>query len=151
MYETLLKPQQALLNGDFALVYRYARWHLLTLSYFGWQLGIHTVHFMSAARAQPEIQSWLAGGKQPTPFAEISDIFPSEVETKIVPDATAYLALVVQGHADFGGGMTTDTLSFHDGGTTDAAALLARLDEMMKGHRRGPFLRFTSGGSTGPA
>ncbi len=143
LYITNLKTSDTvLLDGDFALVFRHARWHLLTVTYFGWKKGIHTVNFMSEARAEQELPGWLANNSQPIPFSEVSDIFAREVEAKILPVAQDYLPLLELSRVSISGGFTTDTQWVARYESNKKAAFVESIDLMMQTGVAGPYLRF---------
>jgi hypothetical protein len=130
-----------LLGGGFVVMQRHQRWHLMTLTYFGSVLGLHTVHFMSEARGHDTIREWITLGRI-LPMREVSEILPDEVEVKVLERAEDYLPWIQNGQMDLGGGSSTDAQSFSEFAQEDPSEAFAVIDKMMRKGTEGAYLRF---------
>jgi hypothetical protein len=138
---TLTTRDTILRGGDFAIMHRHKRWHLLTLGYTGARFGLHTINFMSDERARQTIADWLSSSEIVS-FDEVSHSFAGEVQTKVLPRAKDYLPLLERHALDIGGGYTTDTLWFAGYDAEKQKAFINSISRMMKSGQAGPFLRF---------
>jgi len=130
----------ALVAGErLVIVYRHARWHLLTLD----EHGIRSLHFLSLPRAEMLITDWLPHGVL-LPFEQVSPIFREELACKVLPTAEAYRPLLLNGWARMAVGYTTDTLRTLPVAEELVAAQVACIEEWMKQGPGGPFLSFTA-------
>ncbi len=130
-----------LLGGGFVVLQRHQRWHLMTLTYFGSVLGLHTVHFMSEARGHATVQEWITLGRM-LPMGEVSEILPDEVEAKVLLSAEEYLPWIQNGQMDLGGGPTTDAQSFATFEPDNPSKAFAVIRKMMNKGPEGAYLRF---------
>lgn len=162
--KTLQTSEIALVRGDGAYVFRHGRWYDLTLTFFGWEKGIECVHFMTEERALQIAKGLLLGDpghpvplevsdsfarEDPywsyahlLPFAQVSDTFAREVETKLLASPQDYLPLLERGSLGIGGGPTTDMQSITGYDATKQAAFLEALTRMMTTQKAGPYLKF---------
>ncbi len=136
----------ALLHGNRAVLFRYGRWHYLTLGDQVGGMGIQALNFLSPVRAESLIVAWLAVGAQPVAYAQVSSNWSAEVVEKVLPTAAAYRPLLLVGRATLVRGSTTDTLWVMDGApgsvAGDETAVLSFLAQMMASGQAGPYLRF---------
>ncbi len=132
-----------LLGGGFVVLHRHQRWHLLTLTYFGSVLGLHTVHFMSEERGHETVREWLSIGRM-LPMEEVSEILPLEVEAKVLERGEDYLPWIRNGLVDLGGGPTTDTQTFLGFDPDDPSKAVAAIQQLMRKGTQGAYLRFKS-------
>jgi hypothetical protein len=144
--QQLAQSETALRHGNRAILFRYGRWHYLTLGGQAGGVGIQTLNFLSPARAEALLTEWLAKGAQPEAYAHISPIWSAEVTEKILPTAATYRPLLLVGRASLVRGSTTDTLQIVGGAPDDMAgeetAVLSFLAQMMASGQAGPYLRF---------
>jgi hypothetical protein len=143
----LTQSETALLHGNRAILFRHGRWHYLTLGAQADGQGIQALNFLSLARAEALLTTWLAAGARPVPYAHISPIWGAEVAEKVLPTAVAYRPLLLAGQARLVGGSTTDTL-WVIGGLPGAqlgeeTAVFSYLAQMMEKGEAGPYLRFS--------
>ncbi len=132
-----------LLGGGFVVLHCHQRWHLLTLTYFGSVLGLHTLHFMSEERGHETVREWLSLGRM-LPMEEVSEILPLEVEAKVLERGEAYLPWIQNGLMDLGGGPTTDTQTSVGFDSQEPAKAAAVIDRLMRKGTQGAYLRFKS-------
>gem|GEM_PF-1436674 len=132
-----------LLGGGFVVLHRHQRWHLLTMNYFGAELGLHTLHFLSDARGRSIVQEWLSLGRM-VPMHEVSKILPQEVEAKVLAQAEDYQPWIQRGLVDLGGGSTTDKQAFVDFDSSKSDLALDVIRKLMHERKEGAYLRFKS-------
>ena len=140
--EALQQPGTVLRDGDFAVVYGFDRWHLLTISLLGDNTkGIHTLHFMSPREAEGFLDGQPAG-KKVERFEEVAADFAAEVMVKILQTPEDYVWLAEAGLMDRGGGYTTDTLGHVPFEPALRTEWLQDIADMMREGTPGPYLRF---------
>ena len=139
----LSASELVLLGGGFVILHRHQRWHLLTMNYFGAELGLHTLHFLSDARGRSTVQEWLSLGRM-VPMHEVSKILPQEVEAKVLAQAEDYLPWIQRGLVDLGGGPTTDMQAFVDFDSSKQDEALNVIRKLMHERKEGAYLRFKS-------
>ena len=132
-----------LLGGGFVVLHRHQRWHLLTLTYYGSVLGLHTVHFMSEERGHETVREWLPLGRL-LPMEEVSEILPLEVEAKVLEWGEDYIPWISDGLMDLGGGPTTDTQSFVGFDPDEPSEAVGTIQKLMSKGTQGAYLRFKS-------
>lgn len=130
-----------LLGGGFFVLQRHQRWHMMTLTYFGSMLGLHTINFMSELRGHETIREWISLGRL-IPMQEVSEFLPGEVEAKVLARAEQYLPWIQNGLMDLGGGLTTDAQSFAEFDQGDPSRAFAVIERMMRKGAEGDYLRF---------
>jgi hypothetical protein len=132
-----------LLGGGFVILHRHQRWHLLTMNYFGAELGLHTLHFLSDSRGRSTVREWLSLGRI-VPMHDVSEILPQEAEAKVLAQAEDYLPWIQSGLIDLGGGPTTDTQEFLGFDLSKPDQALSMVRKLMHERKQGAYLRFTS-------
>ncbi len=86
---TLKSTASVLLSGEFAILYRYGRWHLIRVR----NGRLRMLHFMTEAQAQGMIRSWGTKGIL-GPAAQISDRFAQDVNARVLETPESYLAFL---------------------------------------------------------
>lgn len=152
IHETILKLKREGLafagktRNQPALVYRFNRWHLITLGFLvdekmRSKRGISNINFMSSSRARKYITEELNFCKL-IPPAEVLPHFEDEMAAKILPTAEDYRPLIQNEFVQLTGGFTTDTLLENSVKNIDIELLVPHLAELMQEGPMGPFLHF---------
>jgi len=105
--QSLSSHEQAWQQGNRLLVWRYERWHYLTLAFDMSQ--IVAVSFMEAERVRRTLSNMIDNADF-TQFSDIAPIFVDELARKVLPNAEAYRPLLENGRCRLIIGHTTDTL-----------------------------------------
>lgn len=125
----------ALQQGNRLVLMTHGCWHYLTLS--PGQGGIVAVNFISAEMAMSAVKSMLPEAML-IRFVDISPIFLTELDEKVLPDAEAYRPLLENGRCRLIIGHTTDTLREME---ADIDTLIETIQQRMNG-KRGAYLSF---------
>lgn len=141
-------------NGDTALygkdqpliVARYGRFHMVSNGYVvnlkgRITKGIVAVNFLSAARAENTISSWLPTSEL-KPLDKLTRTQNAELDAKLLPTAQDYLPLLRMEYVQVVAGSTTDTLQSMPYDRHAEEHLVAAIARMMKTGAMGPFLSF---------
>lgn len=139
----LRTTDSVLISGDFAILYRHRRWHLLTLTYYGSAQGLHTINFMTDQRGHDLAAAWLATGEVAA-FGDVSDLFADEVRYKVLPAPEDYLPLLQNRLVDIGGGYTNDAPWSASYQPSKKSAFIEVIAKMMQSGEAGLYLRFNS-------
>jgi hypothetical protein len=78
-----------LVNGEFAILYRYQRWHLIRIR----NGRLRMLHFMTEGQAQKMIESWYRDGILES-AAQISEQFANDVDARVLETPQSYLAFL---------------------------------------------------------
>jgi hypothetical protein len=89
VFAALMTTPSVLVNGEFAILYRYQRWHLIRIR----NGRLRMLHFMTEGQARKMIHSWGTDGIL-EPAAQISERFADDVNARVLETPESYLAFL---------------------------------------------------------
>jgi len=133
--QTLSNHEQAWQHGNRLLVWRYERWHYITLGFDMSQ--IVAVSFMEVERVRRTLSNMI-NNSDFAQFSEVAPDFVDELAEKVLPNAEAYQPLLENGRCRLIIGHTTDTLRSVE---ADVDTLIQIIQQRMNG-KPGAYISF---------
>ncbi len=134
--EALLASTGVMQSGDFAILYRYQRWHLIKVR----NGRLRILHFMTEEQARKMIETWRSKGSMRT-LKEISDRFENDVEARVLETPDDYLSFLDSNEAEILG--FDASIQYPEHITDVKADFLNKVTRMMETGRSGLYLCFS--------
>jgi hypothetical protein len=136
IFTALQDSTNALQSGDFAILHRRGRWHLIRVR----DGRLRMLHFMTEDQARKMVKNWGPKGIVKT-VNKVSAWFEADVQSRIKDSASEYLPLFEAGRVELLG--FDASIWYPENITYDKKNFLEKVSKMMETGQSGFYLCFT--------
>jgi len=135
IFTTLLSTASVMLSGNYVILYRYQRWHLIKVR----NGRLRMLHFMTEEQAQKMIRNWRTNATA-KPIEQVSEQFAADLSARVLEKAESYLAFLEAGKVEILG--FDASIQYPEIITDTKNNFLSKVSKMMETGRSGLYLCF---------